>query len=70
VSILMGQYIRLGFSAQRRATRKRSRACFFRCVINDLPEAVPSECSMYAHDTKVCNTVKNTPQKVQLQKEF
>jgi hypothetical protein len=35
--------------------------------INDLLEAVSIVCSMYADDTKVYNTVRNTSQKVQLQ---
>jgi hypothetical protein len=42
----------------------------FVAFINDLPEAVSSICSMYADDTKIYNTVKNTLQKVQLQGDF
>jgi hypothetical protein len=36
----------------------------FVALINDLPEAVSSVCSLYADDTKIYNTMKNTSQKV------
>ena len=42
----------------------------FVAFINALPEAVSSVCSMYAGDTKVYNTVRNTSQKVQMQGDF
>jgi hypothetical protein len=42
----------------------------FIAFINDLPEAVSSVCSMYADDTKVYNTVRNTSQQLQLQDDL
>jgi hypothetical protein len=38
----------------------------FVAFINDLQEAVSSVCSMYAGDTKIYNTAKNTSQELQL----